>query len=39
MYTCERDAAGIAGYLNHLTGGMFSGRTVNSEPCRHPRDR
>src|ERR1700759_2851122 len=29
MNTCEHDTPGIAGYLNCLTGGMFSGRTVN----------
>jgi hypothetical protein len=29
MNTCERDATGIAGYSNRLTGGVFSGRTVN----------
>ena len=29
MNTCERDATGIAGYLNRLTGGMFSSRTIN----------
>ena len=29
MNTCERDPTGIAGYLNRLTGGIFSSRTVN----------
>src|SRR5277367_1632200 len=29
MNTREYDTTGVAGYLNRLTGGMFSGRTVN----------
>jgi len=29
MNPCLRDATGIAGELNSLIGGMFSGRTVN----------
>src|ERR1700733_9220439 len=28
MNTCEHDTTGIAGYLNRLTGGIFSSRTA-----------
>ena len=37
MNSCERDATGIAGDLNRLTGGMLPGRTVNCAVHTAPR--